>query len=190
MRSSVWGHAPLSPAERRRRRILGLAVIALVLGSMLSLHLFRRYGTDRPILSEAFEHLVQATASQGTDRAAALTAAETSFRRGIGSMWVDPLALIGLSMVDAMATQLGQPMPPEPAHDQRGDRIALAHGKMLLERGHLVAALKWLGRARVRYPTSEPLQQLQLFAELWASAHLQAKGPAAKPATTTFGARP
>ena len=96
--------------------------------------------------------------------------AETAFRRGIGSLWIDPLALIGLSMVDAMGTELGQPIAPEPAPEQRSDRVALAYARGLLERGHPGAALSWIGRARVQHPNSEPLQQLQLFAELWVSA--------------------
>lgn len=137
---------------------------------MLSLHLMRRHSGERPVPSQAFEHLVRAQSCTGQQRAAALMAAESAFRRGIGSLWIDPLALIGLAMVDAMATELGRPLPAEPAPEQHDDGVALAHARTLLQRGYPQQALTWLARARFRQPKSEPLQQLQVFAELWLSA--------------------
>ena len=142
----------------------------MLLGIMGSMHLFRRQASEHPVPGQAFEHLVRAQAASGRDRTAALLDAEAAFRRGIGSLWIDPLALIGLALVDAMGTELGRPLPPEPAPSRRDDGAALAHARILLQRGYPQQAGTWLARARFRHPQSEPLQQLQVFGELWLSA--------------------
>ena len=145
-----------------------------LLGLTLSVHLLRQKETNGAVPAIAFDHLVRAADLQGELRQAALADAEVAFRRGVGSVWIEPLALIGLSLVIAMPTELGRPVAPEPAELSGDERAALAHGRSLLERGHPRAALAWITRARTRHPTSEPMQQLQMFADLWVAARHRA----------------
>jgi len=172
----VWQDLPVSPAQRRRRQWLGAAAVSALLALGVGVRFWASGDEGHARLAEAFEHLEAARSAPAANRSIALRHAEAVFRRGIGALRVEPLALIGLSLIDPMHSQLGLSPPQPPALTSLSDGEPLAYTHGLLRRGHPDLALAWLDRLRQARQPHESLQQLQLFAEMWRTARLRAEG--------------
>ena len=172
----MWLELPGSVAQRGRRQLVGAAAVASLIAFAVGVHLCAEPHGGRTHLIEAFAHLEAARRAEAVGRGAALDAAETALRRGIGALRVEPLALIGLSLIDPMRTQLGMPAPASPELTGLSERTALDHSHALLRRGRPDLALAWLDRLRRARVPHESLQQIQVFAEMWQSARMRADG--------------
>ncbi len=150
--------------------------MATLLALGLGVHFCADQDRGAARLTHAFDHLEAARRAQAPARLAALQAAETALRRGIGAIAMEPLALIGLSLIDPMKTQLGLPARAPPDLSGLSERAALEHCHGLLRRGYPELALAWLDRLRRAHTPHESMQQIQIFAEMWRTARLRADG--------------
>jgi len=173
----VWHDLPAPPAQRGRRQLVGASAVLGVLVLVLGVRYWASSGDDAARLAPAFEHLEAASTADVADRAAHLEDAEVAFRRGIGAVFVQPLALIGLSLIEPMRTELGRPVPAAPDMEGLSDRAALEHTHQLLRRGHPEHALTWLDRLRRARQPDESLQRIQIFAEMWRAARKHPQTP-------------
>jgi len=154
-----YGAEPPTPAQRRVRRTVGAAALALVAALLFTLHIVRQQRAASGSVGAAFASLA----------AGDLPAAESAFSRGLGSLSPDPLAMLGVAVIDDMARFAGKPLPAEPAGalDERG---VIAHARVLLAHRRPDLALAFAARAGAHLGRKESLAVVQLFAELWLAA--------------------
>ncbi|GEM_PF-2847039 len=160
-----YGSEPLTQRQRRRRRLIGAAAIALLTAVLITLQVRDRRRSPTQ-LAPAFDALA-AVVDDPVHRAEHKAAAERFFRRGVGSFSVDPMALIGLAILEHFGRK---PPPSSPDPAALGERGVVDHIRLLLEAGRPDRALAYAQRAREAIGRTDALGQIQVFAELWQEA--------------------
>lgn len=149
---------------RTLQRRVGAVVVVLLAVAVVGLQVWRSGQQKSRALDQAFAELAAAVDGPPVERPAHLQQAEATFARAAGTLSIDPLAVVGLGLLDGMAARLGQAQPPAPV--PAGLEVARGHAIALLQRGHTQAALAWLARPENR-PHQADLTALRQFAQAW-----------------------
>ena len=155
----LYGIEQLDDRQRRNRRWVGAAVLALAVTLVATLH-FRRQQGRQDVRAAAFESLA----------AGDFAAAERSFSRAFGDMQPDPLAVLGLSVLQQMRDRKVRQVPSPPASDELDEALAVHHTNRLLAHALPRQAGEFADQALQVVGKSEQLTRLRWFAGAWEAA--------------------
>ena len=150
----------------KRDRLIGAAALLALTVLMAGLAVLRARHHDSDTLTTALQQLTQAAQATPPARRAHLDLAQAAFAHAAGTYAVDPLALIGLSLLEPLGIHADEPAPPEPAQPLSDAQID-AYVRALLARAKSREALAFLtGAAKVRALSPGPSALLR-FAARW-----------------------
>lgn len=162
----LYGTEQLDDRQRRNRRWIGAGVIALAVTLVAILH-FRRQQDRQDSRAAAFESLATGD----------FAAAERSFSRAFGDLQPDPLAVLGLSVLQQMRDRKGRAVPTAPTLEDLDEALAVHHTNRLLAHALPERAGTFADRALRAIGKSDQLTRLRWFASAWTAARKRLASP-------------
>ena len=162
-----------NPGTQRR---IGLAVL-MVLAAIVALAQIvggKRHDDDG--IDKGIHALAAAATAPLEVRSATLLHAERFFSASVGTVVVEPLAIVGLELTEQMPNALGKPDPAPPDPHTVDEKQAAAYAQALLARAKPEAALAYLSRPEVRARAGRGLAVIARFAERWLAIRAKMDG--------------
>jgi len=153
----------------RRDRLIGAAAVLALTALLVGLIVVRARHRDNDALTVALQQLTFASESPRSARQAHLDRARAAFAGAAGTYAVDPLALIGLSLLEPLAAHAGEAAPPAPAAPRTQAQVE-AHARALLARAKSAQAVEFLTNAAKVQTLSRGAAALLRFATRWQAA--------------------
>ncbi len=153
-----------NPQTQRR---IGFAVLLVLTGIVALAQIVGGRRHDDDGIDAGIRALASAANAPESERAAYLANAEQRFAASVGTVVVEPQAIVGLELTEHVATALGTPDPSTPTLATLDETQAAQHAQALMARGKPEAALAYLARPEVRARAGRGLAVLARFAERW-----------------------
>jgi hypothetical protein len=154
-------------ANQRKQRRTGMAVLIALAGIVALAQIIGGKHHDDDGIDKGIHALAAAATAPQGERAEQLAKAERYFSASIGTVVVEPLAIVGLEVTEQMPAAVGTPDPETPAAATLDEKTAATYAQALLARGKPEAALAYLAQSDVRTRAGRGLAVIARFAERW-----------------------
>lgn len=152
------------------QRRIGFAVILALALTVALVQIVGSRQHDEDGIDKGIRQLALAAAAARDDRLEHLAKAEHAFGASVGTLVIEPQAIIGLEVAEHMLAALNTPLPAAPDAAGLDEKAAAAHVANLLAHGKPALALDYLGRPEVRSRAGRGLAALMRFSERWVAA--------------------